>query len=139
MNPADFEFNYISPAEAAHQIRRANRLYVDGVCTDCGADVLGKNRTQHNNWHATFIHRSQVKDGFNVSAVKWCDIGDHAFKANSPGAQSLDIMQRDDNGGEERVTMDICGKHAFPTAQSPNPTMRAVEAAWSDQAKHNID
>ncbi len=67
-----------------------------------------------------------------MSQVAWCDPGDHAFKKNSPGAQSLDIMQRDDQGAEQRVTLDICGKHAFPTGNN-NPTMRAVESAYAQE------
>lgn len=106
--------------------------YVDGDCVYCGATVHPDNREQHSNWHDTFIHRSEVKDGFAVSAVKWCDAGGHAFKAGEPGSQSLDVTQRDDAGKEERVTMDMCSKHAFPTGNT-DPTMRAVERAYQDE------
>lgn len=66
-----------------------------------------------------------------MSAVKWCDVGNHAFKASADGAQSIDVMQRTDKG-EERVTMDICGEHAFPVGNA-NPTMRAVEASYQKE------
>jgi hypothetical protein len=116
--------------QLAREIKgKESALYVHGTCTNCGATVESRDKTQHNNWHATFIHRSEVKDGLIMSQVAWCDPGDHAFKKNSPGAQSLDIMQRDDEGEAERVTLDICGAHAFPTGTN-NPTMRAVESAY---------
>ncbi len=82
-------------------------------CLDCGSTVHGKNRGQHSNFHANFIHRSEVKDGFAVSAVKWCDPGDHAFKANIPGSQSFTGQERDENGSVTEVSMDMCPRHAF--------------------------
>jgi hypothetical protein len=106
-------------------------VFIQGKCSDCGSTVHGPQRGQHTNFHSNFIHRAEVKDGFAVSAVKWCDPGDHAFKANSPGAQSLDIMQRDGDGGEERVTMDICGGHAFATTPKSS-VVRELETAHND-------
>jgi hypothetical protein len=104
----------------------------DGACFDCGSTVHGKKREQHDNFHANYIHRSQVKDGLNVSAVKWCDVGNHAFKANQPGAQSLDVTERDNDGHENRVVMDICAEHAFSTGPRPDK-MREVEQAYEQQ------
>lgn len=112
-------------------------LFVDGKCVECGSSVHGPQRGQHKNFHANYIHRSEVKDGFAVSTVVWCDLGDHAFKADSPGSQSLNVVQRGDDGEEKRVMMDMCAKHAFPTASpvTNNPTMRAVESAYNSERR----
>jgi hypothetical protein len=105
--------------------------YSNGDCLECGSTVHGPQRGQHSNFHANFIHRAEVRDGFAVSAVKWCDLGNHAFKASEDGAQSIDIMQRTPEG-DERVTMDMCAAHAFPTGATPAP-MRAVESAYKQE------
>ena len=104
-----------------------------GACTECGSTVHGARRNQHTNFHANYIHRAEVKDGFAVSAVKWCDLGNHAFKANSPGSQSLNVVNRNEDGTEENVVMDMCGEHAFPTGPRPDK-MREVEQSY-EQAR----
>lgn len=104
----------------------------DNACYECGAITHPDHYGQHSNFHANFIHRSEVKDGFAVSAVKWCDAGNHAFKANAPGSQSLDVTQRGDDGKEERVTMDMCASHAFPTAPQTD-TLRQVEKSYEQE------
>lgn len=132
----DEEYKIISPDEWTRRRDGMTRNYdINGHCFECGSTVHGPQRGQHNNFHGNYIHRAEVKDGFAVSAVKWCDPGNHAFKASEPGAQSLDIMQRGENGVEERVTMDICGSHAFNTAPSPAPRMREVEQAYESQER----
>jgi len=115
---------------------RENMAYGNGKCFDCGATVEPKSRTQHSNFHTNFIHRSEVKDGFAVSAVKWCDAGNHAFKANSPGSQSVDVVQRDESGDEVRVVMDMCADHAFNTGPRPD-RLREVEQAYEQTAPVN--
>jgi len=127
----DYGYNVVSPDEAAREIAQRNRYdYDKGTCIACGADVKPGNRTQHSNFHASYIHRSEVRDGFTVSLVKWCDVGDHAFKANAPGAQSIDVVQRDETGAEVRVVMDICHQHAFPTGIPTSP-MAKVEMEYN--------
>lgn len=111
-----------------------------GACTECGSTVHGKNRNQHNNFHANYIHRAEVVNGVAVGAVKWCDVGNHAFKANEPGAQSLNVSQTNSDGGTETVVMDICGSHAFNTGSD---TMKRVENAYARELSatphHNED
>lgn len=71
-----------------------------------------------------------------MSAVKWCDLGNHAFKANIPGAQSMDVTQTNSDGMQERVVMDICPEHAFPNVglssltSSETSTMHTITKAY---------
>lgn len=52
------------------------------------------------------------ESGDNVSDVKWCDIGEHPFPANQPGATTMTMSQQIPNqwGGYQPsgVVMDIC-------------------------------
>lgn len=104
----------------------------DGGCFECGATVHPSNYGQHSNFHANFIHRAEVKDGFAVSAVKWCDKGNHAFKAGEPGSQSFTGTNRNDDGSEETVHLDMCAEHSFSLTNNTvaAPRMRQVEAAY---------
>lgn len=53
-----------------------------------------------------------------MSAVAWCDPGDHAFKAGVPGSQSFNGTVVNEEGQRVERRMDVCPDHAF---QSPNP------------------
>lgn len=108
--------------------------YANGKCLECGSTVHGPARGQHSNFHANYIHRSEVKDGFLAMSIpSWCDMGHHAFKKGAPGSQSIDVMRTNDEGEEERVRMDMCADHAFPT-ESPTPpsAAREIEQAYDD-------
>jgi hypothetical protein len=61
---------------------------------------------QHSKWH------TDVERGIQMSKVAWCDPGDHAFKANSPGAMSFTGQQTDENGYPQTINMDVCGVHS---------------------------
>jgi len=100
----------------------------DGRCYKCGATVRRPEMHKHSNWHV------EVEKGIQVSKVSWCDPGDHAFKANTPGAMSFTGQQNDDNGVPQTVSMDVCGVHSghvFGTSQEQQKsTMREVESAY---------
>lgn len=100
----------------------------DGRCVKCGATVYQRDMNHHSNWH------TEVEKGIQVSNVKWCDPGDHAFKANTPGAVSFTGQQNDDQGIPQTVQMDVCGVHSGRIFASPQEqeksTMRAVESAY---------
>jgi hypothetical protein len=64
-------------------------------------------RTFHTNFHKTFTNRS---DG-NMSSVLWCDPGNHAFKAGSPGSVHFQGTQVNGDGADESVNTDACAVH----------------------------
>lgn len=53
-----------------------------------------------------------------MSAVAWCDPGNHAFKAGVRGSQSFDGTFVNDEGETVRSRVDVCPEHAF---QGANP------------------
>jgi len=84
-----------------------------GTC-NCG--------NRHLNWqlHLATVIAEQFKGQrkeTNVSAVLWCDKGDHAFKAGTPGSQSFrgETVGRD--GQPEIVFMDVCPEHSLAATQ----------------------
>lgn len=76
-------------------------------CGDCGAHVTGPDSQQHENFHKIFSNRRNA----DMSKVLWCDRGDHAFKAGSPGSSTFEGTMVDDNGVTQRVTEDVCAEH----------------------------
>lgn len=103
----------------------------DGKCYKCGATVPRQNMNQHSDWHA------EIEKGIQVSTVKWCDPGDHAFKANTPGAMSFTGQQNDENGIPQTVQMDVCGVHSgniFATPQQQeNARLRELESRYRQE------
>jgi hypothetical protein len=76
-------------------------------CGTCGSYVPYRNKTQHENFHKTFSNsRSE-----SMSNVLWCDPGDHAFKAGSPGALHFQGTETDENGRTVSSEVDACAKH----------------------------
>jgi len=68
--------------------------------------------------HERMYHRTTMEGTRTMSAVLWCDPGDHAFKANVPGAQSATMTVRNEEGVPEQQQFDACPEHAFrPTAK----------------------
>jgi len=104
----------------------------DGRCFKCGATVAHVNMHDHSNWH------SEVEKGIQVSKVLWCDPGDHAFKANTPGAMSFTGQQTDEKGVPQTVSMDVCGVHSGKVFSTPEQTeasrMREIESAYKQMA-----
>ena len=100
-------------------------------CHKCGASI-DKNTAllrKHSNWHA------EMEKGIQVSAVKWCDVGDHSFKADTPGAMSFTGQQMDENGVPKTVSMDVCSVHSGNVFSTPEQrTMREVESAYKQTA-----
>lgn len=48
-----------------------------------------------------------------MSNVKWCDIGEHAFKAGAPGSQTITGTEWDEDGNSLQVQQDVCPDHSF--------------------------
>ena len=109
-------------------------------CGSCGADVYSKNQVQHSNWHETFIHRAEVREGFAVSAVKWCDVGDHAYKAGAPGSQTLQATQTNEDGMTETSNVDVCGDHNFNLKQPKQAhIVQELQQAYPVDTRETID
>lgn len=95
-------------------------------CLECAALVPNNagEKLSHENYH------QQVREQ-NVSQVKWCDNGEHAFKANEPGSQSFQGTEYDENGTAQQVQRDVCAKHSF---QSQAKALKAAQADTEDVA-----
>lgn len=76
-------------------------------CNICWAVVYPSTMKPHEEFHNSYTNR---KDG-NMSSVLWCDPGNHAFKAGSPGAIHLNGTQQDENGIQVSIDTDACGEH----------------------------
>src|SRR4051812_4915694 len=76
-------------------------------CGTCGANVENGYITQHENFHKNYTFK---RDG-EMSNVKWCDYGYHAFKAGEQGAASFEAVENDENGAPIRTFMDACSEH----------------------------
>jgi hypothetical protein len=61
-----------------------------------------------------------------MSNVAWCDPGDHAFKAGSPGSVDYTASIREDNGNKVTQTMDACGDHS-PFRNEATKQLKAIE------------
>ena len=51
--------------------------------------------------------------GVTVSDVKWCDAGNHAFKAGTPGSQTFRGTYVNEEGMSVVANIDTCPEHAF--------------------------
>lgn len=58
------------------------------------------------------VLRKIVGKETHMSAAVWCDRGEHAFSANDRGRKQLAEISVDDDGNEQTIRMDICGKCA---------------------------
>jgi hypothetical protein len=76
-------------------------------CGNCGAVVIWRDMKQHEAFHATFSNRI----GQDMSKVLWCDPGNHAFKAGSPGSVNFQGTQIDEDGMTRTVDTDACAEH----------------------------
>lgn len=45
-----------------------------------------------------------------VSSAAWCDAGNHAFRANEPGSESMAGSQFQKDGTRKVVELDICAR-----------------------------
>ena len=48
-----------------------------------------------------------------MSSAAWCDPGNHAYKANEPGSQTIQGSQVDENGATQVVNLNACKEHSF--------------------------
>lgn len=94
-------------------------------CASCGATITDTNHRQHVNFHKTFTNR---RDG-NMSRVLWCDQGEHAFKADSPGSLHFEGTGYDETGKQVQQDMDACAEHN-PFRASPSVIAKELEAAY---------
>lgn len=59
-----------------------------------------------------------------MSSVKWCDPGNHAFKAGIKGAQNFQGIEYGDDGAQHVVSQDACPEHAY----NKTPAVPSIEA-----------
>lgn len=86
------------------------------VCNQCLAVVQRANAEAHTDWH-------NQQRSMSVSNVKWCDAGDHPFKAGRPGSQSVMGTEIDDHGNAVNVAQDVC-----PECAAEQRKRRVVQA-----------
>ena len=104
-------------------------------CATCGSAVADSNQIQHDNFHKTFTNRS---DG-NMSAVLWCDLGNHAFKAGMPGSAQLTGTITNDEGRQETVTQDSCAVHNYTNYNSGKVTQGAIDQQATANASDELN
>lgn len=82
------------------------------MCSACGASVYlgGEEERMHDRFHTGMV---PIQEALRLSNVKWCDAGDHAFKAGTPGSQSATMQEADEDGIMRSVNMDMCADHAL--------------------------
>lgn len=80
------------------------------MCSECMGLFGKEHRAQHETFHQSLMSREEAKA---MSAVKWCDNGEHAFKAGVKGSQSGTMTIIDDDGMPQTVTIDACPEHSF--------------------------
>lgn len=85
-------------------------ILVGVVCNQCTAVVQRNNSDAHSQWH-------EMQRRMTVSNVKWCDAGDHAFKAGRPGSQNVMGTEINELGQEVSVQQDVCPECAAAARQ----------------------
>lgn len=116
------------PNDVAYDMHAHKTMY----CIDCNAVVPMSRQGMHNDYHDSYTNR---KDG-NMSSVLWCDRGDHAFKAGSPGAVHFQGTETDEHGVEHTTNVDACVKHNPFRA---DPTHIAKELLTEYPTGENVD
>lgn len=112
-----------------------NGTYIQGeavrarMCSLCNALVQNTEETRyaHEMFHEHWIPKAEVNA---MSDVKWCDPGDHAFKAGCPGSQSMTGSEVDADGIARQVNMHACAQHAYGPSISNNT--RALPRTYDD-------
>lgn len=87
-------------------------------CNRCNGIVSKEDVPNHEEFHANYVRKED-----SMSSVKWCDPGNHAFKAGVPGSQSFRGTTTDENGLPVTMEMDACPNHAF---NSPGVKANAI-------------
>lgn len=106
-------------------VRDKNMSYnqgADGKCGECGATVKSAEYDRHAKWH------KEIKESKDMSGVRWCDFGNHAFKAGAPGSGSFNATIAGANG-PETIEQDACAEHS-PFRADVNVVRQELEAAY---------
>jgi hypothetical protein len=110
------------------------------VCRACGAITFPNAQHGHEQWH------KETERNETMSNVTWCDRGDHAFKAASPGSARYTIEQPDENGETLRMTQDACPEHnpyapakASKEAERKRLTAEVEAELMTNYGGHNED
>ena len=99
------------------------------MCSEC-MGLFGKDyRAQHDTFHQSLMSREEAKA---MSAVKWCDNGEHAFKAGVKGSQSGTMTIIDDDGMPQTVTIDACPEHSFQPSNAKKVEAIEQDIPWRD-------
>jgi hypothetical protein len=77
------------------------------TCSLCGATIhnVSDKLETHTEFHRGHV---PVQEVHAVSMVKWCDVGDHPFKAGIAGSGSFTGQEYDENGVAVMAQMDYC-------------------------------
>lgn len=100
-------------------------------CFKCGA-IIGSPDAQedHYRFHLNMVPREEASV---MSKVNWCDIGDHAFRANEPGSQTMTVQHTDDDGRTVTEAMDVCGMHSMTPARMKAKALTATTVELGDE------
>lgn len=94
----------------------------DGNCRECGATVKAADFDKHGKWH------KEIREAKDMSGVRWCDEGEHAFKNGAPGSASYTMTMQGPNG-PEIMERDTCREHN-PMRADRNVVAKELEAAY---------
>lgn len=83
-------------------------------------------KTTHIKYHENMVSREEAR---TMSSVRWCDNGNHPFKAGIPGAQTMVGAEIDENGRPVAVEVDICPDH---TQKGREKALRELEATQKE-------
>lgn len=95
-------------------------------CTKCGRQI----NTVFANEHEQQFH---LED--DMSAVAWCDYGNHSFKKGAVGSQSFTGTEYGDDGQPISKQMDVCAEHSFRADRAITAPQERVAGndTWTEQ------
>jgi hypothetical protein len=134
--PDNLPYQILEKGVVSHDIGSQLRARNYHYCATCGGVIPANTFAMHDLFH----RKIYAKETTNMSSVKWCDPGDHAFKAGMEGSASFQGTQMV-NGVTESITQDMCPKHN-PMRAEPETVRRELEKAYpvptDDDDKSNI-
>jgi len=98
-------YNWVQPLNSM----RLNMSYLL-MCNRCQGLFGPEYREQHDAFHESLSSREEARA---MSAVAWCNPGNHAFEAGIPGSESGTMTVRDEEGQPITKTFDACPEHSF--------------------------
>ena len=120
---------YGGPYDSKRGYGQSQGGYPLEICRACGVTVVGISEIiLHNEFHDRYILREVATA---MGSAAWCDNGNHAFKAGTPGSQSGEFNQTDDDGRTVSVRFDSCPDHAFQP-NGPRPTVPEISQKPGD-------